>query len=50
MRVPVKFIWCTDNQLQDSSIDFIISYMKYNCELKGVFLSNNQISKDSPRV
>ena len=41
----VEFLFMTHNQLDETCIDYLISFKKYNKKLKAVYITNNPLSK-----
>ena len=50
MKNKVEYIFIVDNKLDDTAIDYFISYRKYNSSLKAVYINNNLIDSASKNV
>ena len=50
MGLTLEYIFMNNNKLGDSALDFFISFGKYNNSLKGIYLSNNQMSSSNTRI
>lgn len=44
-NLNVEFLFMTHNNLDDTCIDYLISFKKYNKKLKAVYITNNPLSK-----
>ena len=44
-NLNVEFLFMTHNYLEDTCIDYLISFKKYNKKLKAVYITNNPLSK-----
>jgi len=47
--LPIETLYITDNSLKDTAFDYLLSFRKYNCSLKAVYMANNVINKASSK-
>lgn len=46
----IQFIFLTENNLNESSLDYFISFLKYNQSLKAIYLAGNPLIVPSPTL
>ena len=48
-HLNVEFIFMTHNHLEDISLDYFISFRKYNKKLRAIYMTNNPVNTKSKK-
>ena len=49
-KLNVEFLFLTNNSLSEAALEYLISFSKYNSNLRNVYLNSNSINRASLRV